>query len=400
VARREITEILRTRTFRLVTVILMAAAVAAVVIPHHLGSHRTTYRFGLVGSTPAGLAGALVAQGPLIHARVQTRVLADEPAARAAVKAKTIDAALVDGGRLVVRRSDPKLALLANRAVSEARLRRRLASAGVPADEAASLIEPAPLPTAELNPFSPAHNANRSLAFAGVLLIYLGLITYGSMVSQGIAEEKSTRVSEVLLGALRPYQLLAGKIAGIGAVGVLQLLAIGLPVAAVALGQGSLHVPRGTALTFAAVLVWYLLGYALYSGAYAAAGATASRPQEAAAASAPVTFLVAASYGVAFACLANPDSTAARVFSFIPPLAPMAMLPRAAAGHVAPWEVPLSMTLVLVFTYGLVRLAGRIYSGAVVGTGTRVKLGDAWRSGSPTPDPVHQGEGPRSSVSS
>ena len=380
VAQREITETLRTRTFRVATVILALGAIAAVVVPHHLGSPKASYRFGLVGSAPPGLEGALAAQSPLIGARVQTRVLPDEAAARAALRAKSIDAALVDADRVVVRRADQKLALLLNQAVSGERLRRRLDTAGVPAGEAADLVQPRPLPVVELDPLSSAHKANRSLAFAGVLLIYVALLTYGSMVSQGIAEEKSTRVSEVLLGALRPYQMLAGKIAGIGAVGVLQLLAVGLPAAAVALGQGSLHLPRGTPLTFAAVLMWYVLGYALYSCAYAAAGATASRPQEAAAATTPITFVLVASYGVAFASLVNPDSAASRVFSFIPPLAPMAMLPRAAEGHVAAWEVPVSVILVLVFTYGLVRLAGRIYSGAIVRTGPRVKLRDAWRS--------------------
>ncbi len=218
-------------------------------------------------------------------------------------------------------------------------------------------------------------------ACGDVLLIYLALLSYGSMISQGIAEEKSTRVSEVLLGAMRPYQLLAGKIAGIGVVGVLQLLAVGVAAGGSALALGSLHVPKGTPFTFAAVLMWFVLGFALYSCAYAAAGATASRPQEAAAAAAaPITFLLAASYGAAFTSLGDPNSGVVRVFSLIPLLTPMTMLPRAAAGNVAPWELGLSVLMVMLLTYALVRLAGRIYAGAIVRTGPRVKLREAWRA--------------------
>ncbi|MEO5679007.1 MAG: ABC transporter permease [Acidimicrobiales bacterium] len=380
VAGRELRELLRTRTFRVVTVILLVGSIATVVIPRHVGQSTTSYDIGLVGQAPAGLADAVAAQGPPIGAQLRTRPLGDEAAATAALKAKVIDAALVDGERIVVRRADPDLSRLLNRAVFQERLRVRLDAAGLPADLVAGLVEPAPLPMSELAPDSSARRANESLAFAGVLLIYVALLSYGGMVSQGVAEEKAGRVSEVLLGAMRPHHLLAGKVAGIGAVGVVQLLAVGVPTAAVALVQGSSHLPSGTPLTFLAVLMWFVLGFGLYSCAYAAVGATASRPQEAAAASAPITFLVIASFGASFASLGDPDGTAARILSFIPPLTPTAMLPRAALGHVAPWEVPLSIVLVLVFTYGLVRLAGRVYAGAIVRTGPRVKLGDAWRS--------------------
>lgn len=381
VAQREITETVRTRTFRIVTALLMIGAIAAIVVPNQVGdSSPPTHTFALVGAAPAGLADALAAQGPLIGARIKTQTLPDEAAARAALTDKRVDIALLDSQRVLVRRADAQLSLVLNRALSTARLSERLASVGVPAAEAAELVEAKPLRSDEVEPLSSARRANRAVAMAGVLLIYIALLTYGGMIAQSIAEEKSCRVSEVLLGAMRPHQLLAGKIAGIGAVGVLQLLAIGVAAGGAQLSQGSLHAPRGTPLTFAAVLLWFVLGFGLYSCCYAAAGATASRPQEAAAASAPLTFLIVMSYGAAFAGVADPDGVGARVLSFIPFLAPMTMLPRAAVGHVAPWEIVVSAALVLACTYGLVRLAGRIYTGAILHTGPRVKLRDAWRS--------------------
>jgi len=172
---------------------------------------------------------------------------------------------------------------------------------------------------------------------------------------------------------------MAGKVLGIGVAATLQLLAVGVPAGIAALSVGSLHVPKGTPLTFAAVLMWFVLGYALYSCAFAAAGASASRPEEAGVVSGPLNAAIIASYFVGVGVLNSPDTTVSRILSFIPPLTPMTMLPRAAAGHVAAWEVPLGVVLVLASTWLLVRLAGRIYAGAIVQSGPRVKLRDAWR---------------------
>ena len=380
IAGREIKARLATKAYRVTTVILMVAALAAVLVPRYLGRESTSYDIAVAGRAPQGTVEALRAGGGLIDAEVRVRTLDDEAAAEAAVRDGSVDLALVDGQRIVARREpDPGLTFLLSQVAAQARARDRLAAVGIGPEEAASLLGGRPLPVRELEPQSESSKANESLAFAGLLLVYLALLTCGSLVSAGVVEEKTSRVSEVLLGAVRPHQLMGGKVLGIGVAAVLQLLAVGVPAGTAALAVGSLSVPKGTPLTFAAVLMWFVLGYGMYSCAFAAAGASASRPEEAGVVAGPLNTAIIASYFVGIRVLASPDDTLSRVLSFIPPLTPMAMLPRAAAGDVAPWEVPVAVALVLATTWLLVRLAGRVYAGAIVQRGPRVKLRDAWR---------------------
>ncbi len=380
IAGREIRARLSTKAYRVTSVILMMAALAGVLIPHFLGHGATTYDIAVVGSTPPGVVEALAASGPLIAATVHVESPGDEGAAEAGLRAGRLSLALVDGERLVTRNEpQPQLTFLVSQVVAQARAQQRLAGAGIGPAEAAGLLDIRPLPVRQLQPQSAARKANKSLAFAGLLLVYLALLSYGSLVSAGVVEEKTSRVSEVLLGAVRPHQLMAGKVLGIGVAATLQLLAVGIPAGVAALSVGSLHVPRGTPLTFGAVLMWFVLGYALYSCAFAAAGASASRPEEAGVVAGPMNVAIILSYFVGIRVLNSPDDTFSRVVSFIPPLSPMTMLPRAAAGHVATWEVPVAVAAVMASTWLLVRLAGRVYAGAIVQSGPRVKLREAWR---------------------
>ena len=356
-------------------------SLAFVVVPHLAGTKKTVFGVGLTGAQAPALEQVVGRLAPTLDVGVRLQRLADAQAAAAAVRARAVDVAVVDAQRLVARGDVPeKLRLLLTTSVVQLRLADRLGAAGVSAGDAASLLNPDPLPVDRVDASRPVRTSNKPLAFAGVLVIYLLLLTYGFTVANGVLEEKSSRVSEVLLGALRPTQLLGGKVVGIGVVAVAQLLLIGVPTGLVALALGSLHIPSGTPLTLAAVFLWSMLGYGLYSCIFAAAGAAASRPEDVGNATAPITILIALTYFAAIACTQEPDATLARVVSFIPFMAPMTMLPRAAVGHVATWEVPLSVALVLVTTYGTVRLGARIYAGGIRRPGPRLKFREAWRA--------------------
>ena len=378
VARRETVERTRTKSFRISTAIYVLAAAAAVIVPSVVGDDGPrTFDLGLVGRTPPGLEQALTGGDEVADAQVRVRRFAGRTEAETAVRDRDVDAALVDGERLVVREEgDDLLSVLVNQAVAGARLQDRLARAGIGEAESSELLSGRALPVDQLEPSS--QRENQPVVFAGIILIYISLITYGSQVATGVVEEKSSRVSEILLGALRPSQLLAGKVAGIGLVGVLQLLAIGAGVLVASVAVSTVDLPEGSPLTFASVLLWFVLGYAFYSCAFAAAGASVSRAEEVGGAAAPLNVLLLVSYFAASASIGDPDSTAARVLSFIPPLTPMTMLPRAALGDVARWEVPLAVALVALSSYALVRLGGRLYAGAILRSG-KVKLREAWK---------------------
>ncbi|MGH9278290.1 MAG: ABC transporter permease [Acidimicrobiales bacterium] len=381
VARREVVERLRAKSFFISTGVYLAVALALVVIPQIAGDDKKVYGLGVAGPSATTIERSAGLLAPTLDIDVRTQVYPDAEAATAAVRSGEVTVAVVDSSRVLARDDLPdRLAALVNASVGQAKLVDLLADAGVTQAEAAAVLNPEPLPVDQLAPPKDLRESNRPLAFAGVLVIYLLLLTYGFTIANGVLEEKSSRVSEVLLGTLRPTQLLAGKVVGIGIVAIVQLLVIALPTIAVALAFGELNLPSGTPMTIGAVFAWGLLGYALYSCVFAAAGAAASRPEDIGNATAPITIMIALTYFVAVAATQEPDGTLARVVSFIPFMAPMTMLPRAAVGNVAAWEVPVSLALVVLTTYATVRLGARIYVGGLRRPGPRLKLREAWRA--------------------
>lgn len=383
VTTREVVERVKAKSFLVSTGIYLLIAMAAVVIPHLTEHHKTVYGIGLTGASAPALERALGDVAPALKVGVRTQRFASEADARTALQDKGVDVVVLDGARVVARGDiADTLDVLLNTAASQVKLAERLATAGLSPSEVATLLSPERLPVERTGPRLPIRASNRPLAFAGVIVIYLLLLTYGLTVANGVLEEKSSRVSEVLLGAVEPRQLLTGKVVGIGIVALVQLLAMGLPAAAVALVLGSFHVPSGTPWTGVAVVLWAVLGYGLYSCIFAATGAAASRPEDVGNATAPITILIAATYFAAIVAVQSPDSSVIRVLSFVPFMAPMTMLPRAAVGHVAWWEVPLSVALLLAMTYATVRLGARIYAGGIRRPGPRLKLREAWRAAS------------------
>jgi ABC-2 type transport system permease protein len=196
-------------------------------------------------------------------------------------------------------------------------------------------------------------------------------------------------VVEVLLAAVRPVQLLAGKIIGIGLVGLFQLAIIGAVGLAVANWSGAITVPPDAFGTIGSVLLWFLLGYAFYSSLFAVAGAIVSRQEELQNTATPLNLLMIASFFVAFTTsVSGADSTLAKVSTFLPPVAPLVMPLRIAGGEAAPWEIAVSLAVMLVSIVAVVILAARLYEGAILRTGARVKLGDAWRGARRKPAPA------------
>jgi ABC-type Na+ efflux pump permease subunit len=140
-------------------------------------------------------------------------------------------------------------------------------------------------------------------------------------------------------------------------------------------------IPATVWVLLPAILLWFVLGYALYSTALGTLGALASRLEDASNASTPVTFVAMGAYFFSLlVVLDNPGGLPARIGSLIPPIAPMVVPLRAALGAVEPWEVVVSALVTLVAIWGLFVLGGRIYSGAVLRTGSRIRLRDAWRA--------------------
>jgi ABC-2 type transport system permease protein len=266
-------------------------------------------------------------------------------------------------------------------AVGVVEQQRQVDELGLTSEQAQRLLQPADLPSTSLEPASKERSARVALATIGMVLLFMAIVFYGGFVLSGVVEEKSSRVVEVLLSRLRPTELLAGKVLGIGLVGLAQFaLVAGSALVALEL-SGNTLAPETTPSTIGWVLFWFVLGYAFYSVLYATAGSLVSRQEEAQSIQFPITGVLLVGYILAFAAAESPDSLAALVGSLFPPTAPMVMTVRIAQGGVPWWQIVLSVALMVVTIYGMLQLAGRIYAGAVLRFGGRVRLKEAWRGG-------------------
>jgi ABC-2 type transport system permease protein len=218
-------------------------------------------------------------------------------------------------------------------------------------------------------------------ALATGILLYVSLGIYGAAVASGVAQEKTSRVAEVLLGAVRPSHLLTGKVLGIGVCGAVQLgIAAGVGLLANAVVQSAV-IPATIWVLLPTVLLWFVLGYAFYAFAYAAAGALVGRQEEVQFVSLPITLPIIVGFLLTYLTIARPDALWLRLLSFLPPLAPILMPARLALGSLSWWEMPLAALLTVAATYGMERLAARIYAPALVRGGARLTWSAALRLG-------------------
>ncbi|SFT45877.1 ABC-2 type transport system permease protein [Actinopolyspora lacussalsi subsp. righensis] len=230
---------------------------------------------------------------------------------------------------------------------------------------------------------SDAEKAQRLIiAMVSTFLLYMFLIMTGQMISQGVVEEKSSRVVEVLLATIRSTELMAGKIVGIGITGLIQFAVIGVLGFAAATVTAVLTLPTFTVAGLLGwAVLWFLLGFTLYATMLAAASSLVSRQEDLQSVITPVIMLLIVPFFVGVSVLpTNPDGTAGTVLSMIPGFSPMLMPMRLALGGVPLWQGALSVVLSLVASAAVLWLGGRIYSNAVLRTGARVRLKDALRA--------------------
>jgi ABC-2 type transport system permease protein len=378
VAVRELVERAKSKAFIFSTAFILLLVVAAIVIPAIVEDDGPG-TLKVLSSSP--LSDTVVERfevssggDPVLELTIAT----DDDAIRTAVEAGDADVGVVSGPELVISSGEPggSVTLLASvlgfdQAIS------RLDEQGISLEALAPLLE-ADVPVTALKEGIDPEDA--TLAFIGVILLYVTILTYGQWVVLGVIEEKSNRVVEVVLGAVQPRHLLAGKVIGIGLLGVGQVIVIGLiAFGASAIGGDSVSIPDAAPTAFFAVLLWYVVGFGIYGVMFAAAGALASRQEEAGNAALPFTILLTIGYLVSFSAVEEPNLLV-RVLSFLPPFAPVSMQLRMVNGDAAVWEVLVSLALAIAMIYGVIRVGERFYRGAVLGQGSKLKWREAWRS--------------------
>ena len=384
VAVRELRERSRSRAFRVSVIAMLVVVAGVIIVPSLIDTSTSTKDVGLTGSTPAALAATIEAQSRAVGNTARIHRYDNLVQAQQAVRDGKVDVLVVDGRRLEWQReNDEQLRAVVTGAIQLLAVSERAAAAGISPDEMAAIIAPVPVTNVELGRVAGRTRDDETAAFIMTVLLFLTIATYGAMVLSGVVEEKASRVVEVLLARMPARNLLAGKITGIGLLGLAQITLTAVVALVAATLTDSFDVPAVRGATLAWIVVWFVLGYALYATVFGALGSLASRTEDAQSVAGPVSIVLAAAYFIAFAAIGSPSTAWARAVSYFPITAPLAMPNRIAMGAASWWEPLFAVVLALGAIAALVWFGGRVYSRAVLHTGATLKLREVWAAGPP-----------------
>lgn len=382
VAGREFSERVRSRTFLISNAVIILLLLGSLVLPMLL-QDGGPLQLGVVDDGLAQqVAQVARTQQETFELELELVELPDEAAALDAIDAGEVDAALLASDTVLVERSiQPQLeALLAN-AANALELDARLTEAGIDQAEREGLFAIEPLTVRSrtdtgdvVDPFAPPV----MVAFVGVFLLYGLLVIYGQWVAQGIVEEKQSRVVELLLATVRPTELLAGKILGLGLLGLAQVvLLVASGVAGIAI-SGAVELPSSGYGALGLVVAWYVLGYLLYATLFAMAGAVVARVEDLQSAVTPVIVVLVLALIGAQTAIADPTSTFATAAGLFPFTAPIVQPVLAASDSVSVAEMVTAALFAAATIAVMLPLCGRIYRGGVLATRGRISFRRAW----------------------
>ncbi len=383
---REMRERSRSGAFIVSLVMVLLFVAAGLVLPIIFATKDVHYEVGVLGEGNQPMIEAALAlanyEGSEVETTIEVVRFDSKAAAERAADTDEVDGVLVNGSELVVRGADgdagSDLERLLQRGARSVQIESLVASGE---DEVVRILTSVPLGVRSLSGADPEENTERTvIAFGGLMLMYMAVLLYGSLTLTGVTEEKTNRVVEVLLAAFEPWQLLTGKIVGIGLLGLAQF--VGTAVVALVGVQvtGVFDLPEFPIDSMLILVLWFILGYSLYAVAFGAAGALVSRPEDAQSVVAPISLIAVAGFFIAIQALQDPTSTLALVTTFIPPIAPFVVPVRFAFQAIPLWELAVSVAVMTITLVVMVRLAGRVYLGGLLRFGSKVGIREAFRS--------------------
>ena len=380
IAMREITERVRSRFFRVGTLLVLIAVAAAIIIPtlHKSSSGPTPQVIGVVGGLSPDLKNLVAAAG--VAQKDKVRFVPEESIAetKAALHAGRLDFAIIDSSEVLLWEpaalaSSPADPTLVNDTAEYLGVLKAYRTARLSPAQAADVDNSKSVPVLALQ--SGPASSTRTAPVIGIVLLFVMLTQYCTWILIGVMQEKSSRVVEVLLATVRPIQLLGGKVLGIGLVALGQATLVVAFALLLAKGVGSDLLKGDQPLALAAELCWLVLGYAFYCWVYAAAGSTAERQDQIQTLALPLSIpiLIGYVFSLTVASSGNPN-TFFKVLAYLPPTAPFCMSVLVGLGDATWWEFVTSVLIAIASTAGMAVLAARIYRRAVLRTGGRVHL--------------------------
>ncbi len=271
---------------------------------------------------------------------------------------------------------------LLDKAVEDALVGFRLSGAGLAEPRIQELMRRLELKTIRVSESGEREDQGGSFLLSIILLtlLYTAVAMWGSALMNGVIEEKTSRVVEVMVSSISPKHLLAGKLLGVGAVGLTQFLAWAAFMAALssfgaqAAALSGVELPEIPPLVLALFVVFFLLGYFLYGAMYAAVGASVNSQQEAQSLVFPVLLPLILAVMLFPVVLSSPDGTLSTVLSLVPFWTPLLMFLRVSALMPPAWQLLLSILLTLSTIVAFNWAAGRIYRVGILMYGKRPTL--------------------------
>ena len=383
---REIRERSRSGAFIVSVAITLLLVAAVLFLPLIFADDDVRYEVGVVGEGNQAVIEAAVAlanpPGRDVRTTIEVIPFSSLEEAERAADTEEVDGVLTDGREIVVRGAGGEaggaLESLLQRGARSVQIESLVASG---AGEVVDILTSQPLEVRSLSGADADENSERSvIAFGGLMLLYMAVLLYGSLILSGVTEEKTNRVVEVLLAAFEPWQLLAGKILGIGLLGLCQFVGT-VVIALVGINlTGVVDLPEFPVDSILVLVLWFILGYALFAVMFGAAGALVSRAEDAQTVVAPISLVAVAGFFIAIQAVSNPTSTLSVVTTFIPPTAPFVAPVRFAFQAIPLWQMAMSVALMVLTIVLTTRLAGRVYLGGLLRFGSRVGIREAFRS--------------------
>jgi ABC-2 type transport system permease protein len=373
VAERGLVENLRSRSFKVLTGLLLLLSIAAVTIPQILSAGGATYTIATTGKAPGALVAALDAAGRSADFSVKYISRADANAVRLAVHDGDATAGLVGGTLFTSATSAGTFPVVVAQTVVGLETTRRLSDAGLSPQQVAALQSIRPPRQVVVGRVD--NEGRAGAGFAVGIVLYLAITFAGTAIATTVATEKSTRISEVLLAVLRPSQVLVGTVIAVGTVTLLQLLVLATPLAVAVQLTDKIGLPTVAAGDLGLAVAWFVLGFALYAFLFAATAALVDKITEVNSAILPVTIILVVGYLLAITVVAaDPNGGGSIAASMFPLTAPLAMPIRWASGEVPIYQLVLAMALTATTAVLLVWVASSVYRRALLITGRRVKL--------------------------
>jgi ABC-2 type transport system permease protein len=240
-------------------VITLALVITAIVAAAKIHPGTVTRDVGFTGTTPAALPAAVIGQGKAADVTVRPRYYGGVAAGEKAIRDQTVAVLVVDARRLTWRsQPDERLRAIVTTAIQLVTVQQRAAAAGIGPGQLHAVMAPVPVGSEQLGVTAGRSPDNANAAIIMSMLLLLAIVLYGNLVLTGVAEEKSSRVVEVLLARMPARTLLAGKVAGIGLLGFAQFAVTALVALVAALAVHPAGIPAVSGGVLAWVIVWFI----------------------------------------------------------------------------------------------------------------------------------------------